>query len=114
MTSKSALSVIFCVRPPTSLWAEQGLVFEQSFREWDNGLVHRHSAISGEVSDLYHVNPPVVRGRLIYRRCATLEPPLEGRSVPLHFVHGSFNALANDVRLGWHPDYKTLLEEDDQ
>jgi hypothetical protein len=38
---------------------------------------------------------------------------LDGRAVPLHFVHGCFNALADNRRLGWHPEYETLLEMDD-
>jgi hypothetical protein len=31
--------------------------------------------------------------------------------VPGHFVHGCFNALADLRRLGWHPDYQSLLDE---
>jgi hypothetical protein len=51
---------------------------------------------------------------LVYHRCAQLQAPLEGRAVPNHFVHGSFNALADTMRLGWHPDYEALLNEDQE
>jgi hypothetical protein len=96
-----------------SIWAEKGLIFEQSFQDWDDGLIRRHTAIAGEISDLYPDQLPKVRGRLAYRRCAVIEAPLDGRAVPLHFVHGCFNALADNRRLGWHPEYETLLEMDD-
>jgi hypothetical protein len=48
---------------------------------------------------------------MAYRHCAQLQPPLDGRAVPGHFVHGCFNALADIMRLGWHPDYQSLLGE---
>jgi hypothetical protein len=94
-----------------SVWAESGLVFEGSLREWDDDLVRRHGLIFGEVSDLYAAKDGPFRGRLSYRRCAQLQPPLDGRAVPGHFVHGCFNELADSMRLGWHPDYQSLLDE---
>ncbi|MDB5657354.1 MAG: hypothetical protein JWQ94_4967, partial [Tardiphaga sp.] len=41
------------------------------------------------------------------------QPPFEGRAVPGHFVHGSFNALSESRRLGWHPDFSVLLEAEE-
>jgi hypothetical protein len=96
-----------------SIWADKGLIFAPSLKDWDESLLHRHAAISGEISDLHQDKSPQVRGRLAYRRCAILEPPLDGRAVPLHFVHGCFNELADNRRLGWHPDFKTLLDENE-
>jgi hypothetical protein len=95
-----------------SVWAEQGLVFAESLTEWDNLLIGRHGLISGEVADLHTDKDGAFRGRMAYRKCAQIEAPLEGRAVPSHFVHGSFNALADILRLGWHPDYQSLLEDE--
>lgn len=94
-----------------SRWADAGEIFEGSLDEWDDSLVKRHGFAAGEISDLHGDKEAAVRGRLIYRRCAQMEPPLEGRVVPDHFVHGCFNALANTRRLGWHPEYALLLGE---
>ena len=95
-----------------SAWAEQGLVFAESLTEWDDLLIGRHGLISGEVADLHNDKDGAFRGRMAYRKCAQIEAPLEGRAVPSHFVHGSFNALADVLRLGWHPDYQSLLEDE--
>jgi hypothetical protein len=92
-----------------SVWAEIGQVFEENLQEWDNDLVRRHSLISGEVSDIYADKDAQFKGRANYRRCAQLQPPLDGRVVPNHFVHGCFNSLADNMRLGWHPEYEQLL-----
>jgi hypothetical protein len=92
-----------------SVWAERGLVFADSFSEWDEHLVSRHGHICGEISDLHADKDAALRGRLAYRRCAQLQAPLDGHAVPGHFVHGCFNALADEMRVGWHPDYQSLL-----
>ena len=96
-----------------SVWADAGLIFEQSLRDWDDDLVRRHGLICGEIADVHADKDARVRGRIAYRRCSQLQAPLEGRAVPGHFVHGCFNALADVRRLGWHPDYVSLLDEDE-
>ena len=96
-----------------SIWAENGLLFEGSLRDWDDDLVRRHGLICGEISDLHAAKGAPIRGRLAYRRCAQPQAPLDGRAVPGHFVHGCFNALADAMRLGWHPDYQSVLGEDE-
>ncbi len=95
-----------------SAWAEQGLIFEGSLSEWDDDLVRRHGLIWGEIRDVHSDKDAVVRGRITYHRCAQLQAPFEGREVPGHFVHGSFNSLADIMRVGWHPDYHSLLDKD--
>ena len=52
---------------------------------------------------------PKGRGRLLYARCGRSKAKLEGREVPEHFVPGCFNNLADSLKLGWHPNYKSLL-----
>jgi hypothetical protein len=94
-------------------WAERGLIFSGSLDDWDDGLVQRHNLIRGDIADLHGDKPVKVQGRLAYRHCAGHQEPLEGRAVPGHFVHGSFNDLADRRRLGWHPDYEALLGGDE-
>lgn len=90
-------------------WADRGVIFPGSLDTWDDDLVRQHGMIRGDVSDLHSDRSAQVQGRLVYRRCASHQAPLEGRVVPGHFVHGSFNDLADRRRLGWHADYDTLL-----
>lgn len=93
-------------------WAERGLIFEESLRDWDKDLVKRHGFIAGDVADRHGDRAPETRGRMVYRQCAMLQPPLEGRAVPGHFVHGCFNTLADTLEIGWHPDFSTVLDDD--
>lgn len=95
-------------------WAEQGDIFSANLESWDDDLVRRHAMIRGEIVDLHADKPATVRGRLVYRRCALHRASLGGRVVPDHFVHGSYNDLADRRRIGWHDDYITLLTEESE
>jgi len=92
-------------------WAEKGQIFDDDLEDWNSDLIRRHAAISGELRDTARHEPAEVRGRLTYRRCSLQQAPMSGREVPGHLTHGSFNALADNMRLGWHPDYVTLLDQ---
>ncbi|MBY3330376.1 hypothetical protein HFN98_06900 [Rhizobium laguerreae] len=90
-------------------WANDALVFEDSFTELDGQLVRRHMLVCEEI-DILHpalaVNP---RGQRVYLECAKTDMPLEGRALPSYFITGSFNCLAQIRRVGWHIDYLTLF-----
>jgi hypothetical protein len=91
-------------------WADRGLIFSGSLDTWDDDLVRRHGMVRGDINDLHSDKPIAAQGRLIYRQCAQHQAPLEGRVVPGHFVHGSFNDLADRRRIGWHGDFEALLD----
>lgn len=93
-------------------WAADGLIVENSLDEFDSSLESRFALVRDEIEDLHASSPEELRGRLVYRRCAAIELPLEGRSLPQHFVQGAFNILADRVRVGWHPSYATLFEKE--
>jgi hypothetical protein len=95
-------------------WAASGLVFEKSFADWETDLIRHYSSIKSEADDLLSNNSEVVIGRTVYNRCARLQPSLEGKEVPGHFVHGSLNALAERRLLGWHPRYVQMFDEGEE
>lgn len=92
-------------------WAAAGSIVEASLDELDLSLERHHTLVADEIEDTQATQSPQVRGRTIYRRCTALQMPLEGRALPSHFIPGAYNCLADAVRLGWHPDYKTLFSE---
>lgn len=96
------------------IWADQGLVYPDSFDELDDDLLRKHSAIGMVINSQFSEKDDVSRGAMVYGQCAQLSLPVEGKQVPGHFTHGSFNALANTRRLGWHPKYPELLEKEDE
>jgi hypothetical protein len=94
-------------------WASSGFVFDGSFSDWEDALLRRHTAIQSEINDHHADMTDVVRGRTLYNRCSILDVPLDGRAVPDHFTHGGFNELADRQKLGWHPQYQMLLDQEE-
>lgn len=90
-------------------WADAGNIVDSSLEELDVSLIRHHSLTLDEIADTHaHLEPPAM-GRHLYRQCTKLQTPLEGRTLPSYFVSGEFNCLADDRRLGWHPDHKTIF-----
>jgi hypothetical protein len=90
-------------------WADRGSIVDSSLEELDESLVRHHAMTADELSDTHaHLDAPQ-RGRQLYRRCADLKMPLEGQTLPGYFVAGEFNCLADDRRVGWHPDHESLF-----
>lgn len=93
-------------------WAEDGTIVEDSLLEFDAGLLRSFALFRDEVEDVHSAADEMRRGRMVYRRCAQVQLPLEGQAVPVHFVEGAYNVLADNLSLGWHPSYKDVLGED--
>ncbi|MEP1577205.1 ABC-three component system protein [Roseibium album] len=93
-------------------WADNGDIVDNSLDELDTSLIRHHAHESEELEDTHsHMQPPA-RGRVLYRKCRRLQLPLEGRDLPSYFIAGEYNFLADDVKLGWHPDYKKIFSSD--
>lgn len=90
-------------------WADVGSIVDSSLDELDESLLRNHRFTLDELADTNGSLKPQELGRNLYRRCAQLQMPLEGRALPSYFVAGEYNCLADDRRLGWHPDYLKLF-----
>lgn len=92
-------------------WAAEGLIFEDSVDDYNEALKQRHSHISVEIDLTQSELAPPKRGLLVYHRCCQIAPvPLQGRVVPVYFMTGSLNDLANRKDIGWHPDFLSLIK----
>ncbi|RTL61473.1 MAG: hypothetical protein EKK42_35105 [Pseudonocardiaceae bacterium] len=92
-------------------WADECVVVANSFDELDSQLERQHTISRDEIEDLMSSKSEATRGRALYRKCTAIQLPLEGRSLPSHFIAGAYNCLADCRRLGWHPHYQTLFPD---
>lgn len=96
-------------------WAAEGLIFEDSVDDYNDTLKQRHGHVRGEIDLTHGTLEPPKRGLLVYHKCCQITPvPLQGRVVPVHFMTGSLNDLANRNDIGWHPDYLTLMKPEEE
>jgi hypothetical protein len=96
-----------------SVWAAKGLVHRSSFDTFEEALTRAWTAKRDIVAVQAKGEPPDTCGRLLYSECSLVQPPLEGRTVPPHFTPGCYHALADQLAVGWHPDFKSVLASDD-
>ncbi|MGO3930629.1 ABC-three component system protein [Rhodopseudomonas pseudopalustris] len=94
------------------LWADEGIIVEDSLDDLDAQLVRRHRIVRDEIEDTHAAEDEPFRGRAVYRECTKTTLPLDGRTLPDHFVAGAFNCLADVRRVGWHPLYRILFPEE--
>lgn len=91
-------------------WSKDGVLMPGSLDQWNANLMGRHGAICEGLAAKHAGMDSITRGKAVYAECRLLDEQLQGKSVPVHFLHGSYNDLANEKRVGWHPDYLTLLD----
>ena len=91
-------------------WAAEGLVVSESFDDLDGQLMRKHTLVRDEVEDEKAHLGEAARGRIVYRSCSGVQLPLDGQTLPDHFIAGAYNDLAETVRLGWHPSYLALFK----
>ncbi len=91
-------------------WALGGDVDESSFRDLDDALTrawkNRKRSLSLQHRDLR----PEEQGELVYRDCLQTKASLQAKDTPTHFIPGCLHRLADELTIGWHPRYDTLLK----
>lgn len=91
-------------------WALSGEVDASSFDELDAAL-KRNWRNKRRICGIEHGGKPAdLQGQALYSDCMVLSVPLQAMQPPDHFVPGCFHWLADDLSIGWHPDYEQRLK----
>lgn len=93
-------------------WADRGVIFEDSIKDYDESLKRRFANVKGELEITQSSLDDESFGRLLYHRCCNIGAnKIDGRELPVHFLPGSLHDLSNRIEIGWHPDYRRFFEE---
>ena len=90
-------------------WSKAGDVHETSFDDLDENLRRTWKNIAQAAAIEAQSTHAVGRGQLIYVRCMNHKANVQGMEPPLHFVPGCFHGLADEMLIGWHPAYNSLI-----
>ncbi len=91
-------------------WSKSGDVNEASFIDLNDALSRAWANLKTAAFLEASGKADTERGQLLHARCMMHKAKLQAMEVPGHFVPGCFHDLANDMILGWHPEYKKLLK----
>lgn len=90
-------------------WSDQGMISEESLDTFEKELKttwrnkRRRTTLGFAQKDEKH------QGQVTYTDCMEHEARVDGLETPRHFVRGSWHAMADDLTIGWHPQYKIVL-----
>lgn len=91
-------------------WAEQGDVQAASFEDFERHLVGVWTNHRRGIEVEMKARPAKDRGLVLFSRCCGQTGlTLQGMTLPAHFTPGSFHMLADEPKLGWHPNYAQFL-----
>ena len=89
---------------------DSGEIHPSSFDELDSTLTRSWKNISRQQEIALKGRPDEERGEMVYRECVKQRIPVENQQPADHFIPGCYHLLAEDVKLGWHPSYESLLK----
>lgn len=97
-----------------SAWMRDDLLFETDLRSYDHRLVEEWALLREQICDELGEEPGEVElakaGRAILKWAEDAPIPIRsGVSAPW-VCRGSFHMLAEDLKVGWHPDFRDRLE----
>jgi hypothetical protein len=105
----AAISNYFKAALDRTTWGVSGMVQKESFDELDKNLVETWKNHQKTIAIRDGHRPLQDQGQLLLVECMKHTAPVENLQAPSHFIPGCFHVLADDLKVGWHPDYITLL-----
>ena len=95
-----------------SRWVRENLLLDGETARYDRGLRdawHRHFlARTADLTEESDGRTKEEQGKKVFRWAREYQKPLRNRD-EIWLSSGSFQMLADEVRIGWHPDYRALL-----
>jgi hypothetical protein len=91
-------------------WAASGDVDPTSFDELDVNLKRgwKNKRIACKVA---HGDKPLdAQGLALYADCMDVTVAVQQKETPDHFIPGCLHRLADDLSIGWHPEYEAQLK----
>jgi hypothetical protein len=91
-------------------WALSGEVDRTSFDDLDAALKKnwKNKRLACKVAN--GGKPQDEQGQALYADCMQVNVRLQAMDPPEHFIPGCFHQLADDLLIGWHPDYLNQLK----
>lgn len=95
-----------------SRWARENILLDGETDRYDRSLrdawLRRFLACTADLTKDSNEDIRKVQGKIVFRWSREYQKPLRNRD-EIWLSSGSFQMLADEVRIGWHPDYESLL-----
>ncbi len=92
-------------------WIEDDLINEELAADFENKLVKFWQHTQKRISITYKQISHEERGQLLLGECVVRQETIGVESPPAATIAGTYHALANSPKLGWHADWKARTKE---
>lgn len=91
-------------------WAASGEVDATSFDELDSSLKRtwKNKRLTCKVA--HSSKAPDEQGQALYADCMQVSVAVQEKGTPDHFIPGCLHRLADDLAIGWHPEFALQLK----
>lgn len=93
-------------------WAQNGDISMQSIQAYESNLERTWKLQKRMILLEKKNDSPEEQGRWIYYKCQEKKVEMDSVNVPDFFMNGCYHALANELTIGWHPEYSKKLKEE--
>lgn len=95
-------------------WTVEGSIEESSYSKYSASLQHKWRAIKLDIFNSSSYQTDNSKGQALYGSCISrsFDVKLENREVEPFFSEGTYQVLANNSQIGWHPNYVELLRNE--
>lgn len=90
-------------------WSDQGMISEESLNTLERELTTTWRNKRRRTRVGFADKDDRDQGQITYTDCMEHEARIDGLETPRQFIRGSWHALADDLTIGWHPDYRAAL-----
>ncbi len=109
----SAVNDFLCAAIDRTVWSDEGMISEESLETLENDLLltWRNKRMRTLIG--FADKSEKDKGKLIYVDCLEHTARVDNLTTPTSFIRGSWHALAEDLTIGWHPEYVSLIAQTD-
>ena len=90
-------------------WSDHGMISEASLKRLERELTSTWRNKQRRTRLGHGDKNAPDQGQLTYTDCMEHDATMDGLETPKPFIRGSWHALADDLTIGWHPNYRTVL-----
>lgn len=104
-----AVGDYLAARAHAILYVKSGTINETSIPEYAKELEKLWSKLKKKLELQGTAKNDVHFGKSLLVECSLQQTKLQGSYVPSFFMCGSFHLLADDLKIGWHPNFLQIL-----
>jgi hypothetical protein len=92
-------------------WIESGLIDETAMEDFEGRLVSFHQIVEKRFSITEKDRPEEERGKLVLLDCQQRSEKIADKEPPNRTIQGSYHVLSDEVKVGWHPQWRVLFND---